>query len=69
MAPPIGVRTTQRELTAYNDNNGHSIHVRIGIHAGEPFEEGDNLFGSVVQMAARICTAGQAGDILASGRR
>ena len=42
------------------------IRVRIGIHAGEPVEESNDLFGSAVQKAARICDLGRAGTILVS---
>ena len=30
------------------------LHVRIGINAGEPIQEEDDLFGTPVQMAARV---------------
>lgn len=56
----------QEELASYNANSGTPIRVRIGIHAGEPVEESDDLFGSVVQKAARICAVAQAGAILVS---
>jgi class 3 adenylate cyclase len=57
----------QRELRSYNESSGRPIHVRIGIHAGEPVEESHDLFGRAVQMAARICGAAQADSILVSG--
>jgi class 3 adenylate cyclase len=56
----------QKEFKAYNENSGRPIQVRIGIHAGEPVEEGNDLFGSAVQMAARICGVAQADAILVS---
>ena len=56
----------QEELASYNDIGETPIRVRIGIHAGEPVEEGDDLFGSAVQMAARICDIAQAEAILVS---
>src|SRR5579872_7029239 len=56
----------QKELASYNENSRPSIHVRIGIHAGEPVEESNDLFGSAVQMAARICSVAQADSILVS---
>lgn len=56
----------QQELASYNNNSETPIRVRIGIHAGEPIEEGDDLFGSAVQMAARICDVAQADAILVS---
>jgi class 3 adenylate cyclase len=56
----------QKELASYNEISKTPIRVRIGIHAGEPVEEGDDLFGSAVQMAARICDVAQADAILVS---
>jgi class 3 adenylate cyclase len=56
----------QKELASYNAIGGPPIHVRIGVHAGEPIEESDDLFGSAVQMAARICNVAQADAILVS---
>lgn len=45
---------------AFADHNqGHPdtpINVRIGICAGEPVEEDQRLFGSTVQLTARICS-------------
>jgi adenylate cyclase len=31
-----------------------AVRVRIGLNAGEPIAEGDDLFGTSVQMARRI---------------
>jgi class 3 adenylate cyclase len=56
----------QKEFVGYNENSEIPIHVRIGIHAGEPVAESDDLFGSAVQLAARICDIAQADDILVS---
>ncbi|HSR70823.1 MAG TPA: adenylate/guanylate cyclase domain-containing protein, partial [Kiloniellales bacterium] len=56
----------QRELSSYNEASEIPIRVRIGIHAGEPVEESDDLFGSAVQLAARICGIAQADAILVS---
>ncbi len=56
----------QQELASYNENSGTPIRVRIGIHAGEPVEESNDLFGTAVQIAARICDVAQAGTILVS---
>ena len=35
--------TIQQEFVSYNDNSEIPIRVRIGIHAGEPIEESDDL--------------------------
>src|SRR3990172_11803362 len=40
--------------------------VRIGIAAGEPVDHNDDLFGSTVNLASRICAAADAGRILTS---
>lgn len=42
------------------------LHIRIGINAGEPILEDNDLFGSTVQMAARICDAAETDQILVS---
>ncbi len=41
------------------------IRVRIGMNAGEPVAEDDDLFGTAVQLAARICAQAEPGQILA----
>jgi class 3 adenylate cyclase len=56
----------QGELASYNEASEFPIRVRIGIHAGEPVEESNDLFGSAVQMAARICDIAQADATLVS---
>jgi class 3 adenylate cyclase len=63
VASAVGI---QKAFTSYNEGSEIPIRVRIGIHAGEPVEESDDLFGSAVQMAARICDAAQAGVVLLS---
>ena len=40
------------------------ILVRIGVSSGEPIEQGDDLFGSTVQLAARLCAQADPGGIL-----
>ena len=40
--------------------------MRIGINAGEPLIEGDDLFGTAVQLASRICARAEPGEILTS---
>jgi class 3 adenylate cyclase len=43
-----------------------SIQVRIGISAGEPVAEKGDLFGTAVQLAARLCASADPGGILVS---
>ena len=40
------------------------LHVRIGLGAGEPVCDGNALFGSVVNLTARICDSARADQIL-----
>jgi len=57
----------QGALQAHN-NNGATLPVvvRIGISAGEPVEDHDDLFGSTVQLAARLCHQADPGQVLVS---
>ena len=43
-----------------------TIQVRIGISAGEPVTEKGDLFGTAVQLAARLCASADPGGILVS---
>lgn len=45
---------------------GDAIRLRIGMSAGEPVTERDDLFGAVVQLAARLCTRAEPGSVLVS---
>ena len=56
----------QEAFSSYNEGSGTPIRVRIAIHAGEPVAESNDLFGSAVQMAARICDIAPADAILVS---
>jgi class 3 adenylate cyclase len=42
------------------------LRVRIGLNAGEPVVEEDDLFGTAVQLARRICDDAEPGEILTS---
>ena len=42
----------------------HAVRVRIGLTAGEPVMEHNDLFGAAVQLAARICDCADASAIL-----
>lgn len=57
--------TIQRAFARHNDASpSEPILVRIGINAGEPLIENGDLFGTAVQLAARICARSGAGEIL-----
>jgi class 3 adenylate cyclase len=49
-----------------SDGATRALLVRIGIAAGEPVDHNDDLFGSTVNLASRICDASQPGHILTS---
>ena len=42
------------------------IEVRIGLNAGEPVNEGKDIFGTSVQLARRICDHAAPGQVLVS---
>jgi len=42
------------------------LSVRVGMNAGEPVAENDDLFGGTVQMAARVCAEAAPGTVLVS---
>ena len=57
----------QDRLAGHNaDVPDAPIRVRIGINAGEPLAEGDDLHGIVVSTASRICDQARAGEVLVS---
>jgi adenylate cyclase len=45
---------------------GSPIHVRIGVHTGEPVADADDFFGHAVNYAARVAAAAGPGEILVS---
>ena len=55
----------QRAFAAI-DETGPGSRVRIGISAGEPVDRADDLYGAVVNLAARICGHAAAGETLVS---
>ncbi len=59
--------TIQRAFARHNDAHpAEQIMVRIGINAGEPVADGNDLFGTAVQLAARVCARAEPGEILTS---
>jgi class 3 adenylate cyclase len=55
----------QRAFAEHNAMNAdEQVNVRIGINAGEPVAEGDDLFGTAVQLASRVCQQAVPGEIL-----
>ncbi len=56
----------QRAFARRNESAEEPILVRVGLNAGEPIAEDDDLFGTAVNEAARITAAAQGGEILVS---
>lgn len=57
----------QDSFNSHNLNNpNEALYVRIGLSAGEPIEEHGDLFGSAVQMAARLCSHAEPNQTLVS---
>ncbi len=55
----------QRAFAEHNESAPEPILVRVGLNAGEPIAEDEDLFGTAVNLAARICAHAEAGQILA----
>src|SRR6266699_4563330 len=55
----------QHELARHEEANPERpLKVRVGAAAGEPVEQHNDLFGSTVQLAARLCAHAQPEQIL-----
>lgn len=57
----------QQNICQQRDANPKApLRVRIGIAAGEPIEHHNDLFGSTVQLAARLCARAEPEQVLVS---
>ena len=57
----------QRAVAAHNERDpGRRIAIRVGIDAGEPFQDEDDFFGTPVTVAKRLCDKAHGGQILVS---
>jgi class 3 adenylate cyclase len=57
----------QKAFRTFNSaQRAAAIQVRIGLGAGEPVADGDALFGSTINLTARICARSQPEQILAA---
>jgi class 3 adenylate cyclase len=57
----------QRRFEQRNETTDRQLRVKIGMSAGEPVADGDDLFGATVQLAARLCDHAQPGSVLVAG--
>jgi class 3 adenylate cyclase len=59
--------SVQEDIQRYRDENpGFPLRVRVGVAAGEPIEHHNDLFGSTVQLAARLCAHADPEQVLVS---
>ena len=59
--------SVQRNIAQHRDQHSDQpLQVRIGLAAGEPIEHNNDLFGSTVQLAARLCAHASPDQILMS---
>lgn len=61
-----GAVRIQRTVAERNAGSDLPFRLRIGVSAGEPVTEGDDLFGSAVQLAARLCSECEPSTVLVS---
>jgi class 3 adenylate cyclase len=59
-------RAIQQGFHTFNAASSEKLRVRIGIDVGEPVADSNDLFGTTVQMAARLCQAAEPEAILVS---
>lgn len=53
-----------RRLQQQRDETGFAPSVRIGIHSGDVVEDGDDLIGSVINLASRVTAAAEPEQIV-----
>jgi class 3 adenylate cyclase len=61
-----GMVQMQKALFAHAERTGETLKVRIGAAAGEPVERDNDLFGSTVQLASRLCSHAEPEQCLVS---
>lgn len=54
----------QRRLAAQRTETGFAPSVRIGVHSGDVVQDGDDLIGSVVNLASRVTAAAEPDQIM-----
>jgi len=64
------VKSACKIIAELNEHNAAGpefpVTVRVGISAGEPVEQASDLFGSTVQLAARLCAQAEPSQVLVS---
>jgi len=60
-------RAIQQAFEAFNLASREKLQLRIGLDAGEPVADHNDLFGATVQTAARLCQSAEPDTIVVSG--
>ncbi len=61
---PSAVSAVTAALQIQRGLAGGEVRVRVGLNAGEPIAEDDDLFGTAVQLAARVTDRAEPGQVL-----
>ena len=56
-------RSIQASIESFNKSSSEELGLRIGLDAGEPVSDNNDLFGNTVQMAARLCAVAERNSI------
>lgn len=59
-------RAIQQGFDTFNLSSKEKLQVRIGLDVGEPVADSNDLFGTTVQLAARLCQAAQPETVVVS---
>lgn len=65
--PAAAVRcavTIQQRLEQQRAETGFAPSVRIGVHSGDAVEDGTDIIGAVINLASRVTSAAEPGEIL-----
>ena len=63
-AVQAGLAVLTSAATASAEPDGHSIRVGIGVHAGEAADGAEGIVSSAVNIAARVCSVAEPGELL-----
>ena len=59
-------RSVEEQNASVGAHRDAPLQIHVGVNAGEPVAEDDDLFGTAVQLARRICDQANGGEVLAS---